>query len=494
MRRLEENRSIRLEKLKLLREKDVLAYPTVSKRSLTIAQTNEKFTTLVKSHKTVALAGRARSIRKHGGSIFLDLEDGTGNFQVFLSRAEVGNELFSNFVELIDPSDFLDFTGQLFRTKQGQPTLRAKSYTLLAKALSAIPEEHYGLKDVETRLRKRYLDLALNKETRALFVKKSIFWKAARDFMLRQGFLEVETPVLELVPGGAETEPFVTHYNALNQDLFLRTSLELPLKRLLVGGLEKVFEIGRIFRNEGISPEHLQDYTQMEYYWAFADYRMLMKFTQELFRDIIKKTVGSLRVKNRVALVDWGKSWHIYDYFTEFKKLTGLDLNQISADKLRSYCNKNGIAYEKYNGRGQLIDLIYKKKVRDHLIEPGFLIDPPVEIEPLAKRCPNNPDKVQRFQVMAWGTELGKGFSELNDPIDQRQRFEEQMKLREAGDPNAQRLDEDYLEAMEYGLPPAAGFGMSERFFALLMDKPVRETVLFPAMKRLNNRTDYEPS
>lgn len=306
-----------------------------------------------------------------------------------------------------------------------------------------------------------------------------------RRFLVEHGFLELEMPVLEAVPGGAEAEPFVTHHNALDKDFYLRISLELPLKKMLVAGFEKVFEIGRIFRNEGISTEHLQDYMQMEFYWAYGDLEGLMNFVQEMYQYVIENTFGSLKISNEGVEVDWSGQWERADYLELFKKHTGLDVLDCSDETLRHYADQHKISYENFAKRGRLIDLIFKKKIRPQLKQdkPLFLINQPIELEPLAKRDPRNPKIVQRMQILAYGTELGKGFGELNDPLDQRARFEEQMKLREAGDSEAQMIDEDYVEAMEYGMPPAAGFGLSERLFAVLADKSVRETVIFPPMK-----------
>jgi lysyl-tRNA synthetase class 2 len=294
----------------------------------------------------------------------------------------------------------------------------------------------------------------------------------------------VETPVLENLPGGAEAEPFKTHHNALDEEFYLRISLELPLKRLLVGGYDKVFEIGRIFRNEGIDREHLQDYTQLEFYWAYSDYHDVMRLTEKVYKEVIEKTCGGLVTEFGGKKIDWSKKWPSVDYVEAFKKANdGLDPISASHTELAAKTRELKLEVDKNAGKGRLIDLIFKKTVRPTLIEPCFLINPPVEIEPLAKRHPENPAVVERFQIVACGTELGKGFSELNDPDDQRARFEEQMKLRAAGDAEAQYLDEDFLEALQYGMPPAGGFGVSERLFAILMDMPIRETVFFPLMR-----------
>ena len=327
------------------------------------------------------------------------------------------------------------------------------------------------------------MDLIMSPNERELFVKKSRFWQATREFLLKEGGMEVETPILEKIPGGADAEPFKTHMNALDIDLYLRISPELNLKRLNVGGFEKVFEIGRIFRNEGIDREHLQDYTQMEMYWTYTDYKQLMSIVERLTKHVVKETIGGYVHSWQDKTVDWSAPWQRIDYYDAFLKYTGLDLAHASEKELKKYAQEQNIDVEKHLGRGRLIDVIFKKKARPHLIEPGFLILPPVDIEPLAKRWPEDPERVERFQVVACGSELGKGFSELNDPLDQRQRFEEQTKLGEAGDKEAQRMDEDFVEALEYGMPPTAGFAYSERLFAFLLDKPVRETVFFPIMK-----------
>jgi lysyl-tRNA synthetase class 2 len=355
---------------------------------------------------------------------------------------------------------------------------------MAAKSLLPLPDKWAGLEDEDIRLRKRYLDLVMTEELRELFRKKMIFWATFRDALKKEGFLEVELPVMENVPGGAEAEPFKTHHNALDTDFYLRISLELPLKKLLVGGFDKVFEIGRIFRNEGIDREHLQDYTQLEFYWAYHDYNDVMKLTEKTYKEVIQKTCGGMTTMRDGKTIDWSKKWEKVDYVEAFNKENqGLDPVSAGRDELFARAKELELRPEKTAGRGRLIDLIFKKTVRGKLIEPCFLIDPPVAIEPLAKRKPENPEVVERFQIVACGTELGKGFSELNDPLDQLARFEEQMKLREAGDAEAQHLDEDFVEALEYGMPPAGGFGVSERLFAVLMNRPIRETVFFPLMR-----------
>lgn len=480
---LDEIRNIKIKKVQELRDLGVDPYPAVSSRTHLIVDVISNFDSWSESQKEVVIAGRIKALRNMGAMAFLDINDGSGKIQILVKEDSIGKEEFDKFSRLIDIGDFIEVKGLLFKTKREEKTIEAKSYSLLSKALLPLPEKWEGLQDVEEKLRKRYLDFIMNPDEKELFVKKSKFWQATREFLIKEGGLEVDTPILEQIPGGADAEPFKTHMNALNMDLFLRISPELNLKRLITAGYEKVFEIGRIFRNEGIDKEHLQDYTQMEMYWAYYDYEELMKVVKKLFKKIIEKTLGTLEHEYQGQKINWGASWKKYDYYKVFKEYTGLDLKKATEEKLKEYAVSHGIDTSKHVGRGRLIDVIFKKKVRSNLIEVGFLVLPPIDIEPLAKRYPKDPNRVERFQIVAGGTELGKGFSELNDPLDQRQRFEEQAKLGEAGDKEAQRMDEDFVETLEYGMPPTAGFGMSERVFAFLMDRPVRETVFFPLMK-----------
>ncbi|MBI2594907.1 MAG: lysine--tRNA ligase [Candidatus Colwellbacteria bacterium] len=470
----------RRRKLEAIKAKGLDPYPPDSKRTHVIAEVIANFGKLSKRNKKIYLVGRMRALRDQGGLVFLDLEDESSRIQAILNKKSLKD--FEFWQENLDIGDFLQVSGLLLKTKRGEKSIEVKNLKLLVKSLRTIPKEFYGIADAETLLRRRYLDLLLHPETREIFVKKSRFWDTVRETMKKNGFLEVETPALEAVPGGADAEPFVTRHHALKTDFYLRISLEIALKKLLIGGYEKVFEIGRIFRNEGISAEHLQDYTQLEFYWAYADYNDLMEFVEGMYKEAIRATCGSLVTAFKGQEINWSKKWPKVDYYTVFKKKVGLDLSRATEKELFNRAMKGGLKPTKAMGRGRLIDLLFKK-VRVGMIQPCFLVNPPVEVEPLAKRIPRSPDKVARFQIVACGTELGKGFSEANDPIDQRKRFEEQMKLRRKGDKEAQRLDEDFLGALEYGMPPAAGFGMSERFFAVLMDKPVRETTLFPLMR-----------
>ena len=472
----------RRKKLAAIRAAGIDPYPARVARSFDISHAIEDFESLAKSAKKVSLAGRLTSLRDQGKIIFIDIADETGKIQLVLKDENLKD--FEFWRSVLDLGDFISATGQLFATKRGEKSVEVTKLAMVAKSLLPLPDKWAGLEDEEVRLRKRYLDLAATENLRALFKKKMIFWDTFRSALTKEGFLEVELPVFEHLPGGAEAEPFKTHHNALDTDFYLRISLELPLKKLLVGGFDKVFEIGRVFRNEGIDREHLQDYTQLEFYWAYQDYNDVMALVEKIYKEVIRKTCGGMKTMRDGKEIDWSGKWEKIDYCAVFRKANrGLDPASAERDQLFRRAKELELNPEKNLGRGRLIDLIYKKTVRPNLMEPCFLVDPPVDIEPLAKRKPENPNVVERFQVVACGTELGKGFSELNDPEDQRARFGEQMKLRAAGDVEAQRMDEDFVEALEYGMPPAGGFGVSERLFAVLMDRPVRETVFFPLMR-----------
>lgn len=471
---LQQLRKIRLQKLKQIRQLGIAPYPARAKRQQTIETARKMM------GQKVAVAGRIRAHRGHGGIQFFDLQDASGQIQLVFKSPT------NKLINLLDIGDFLAAQGKVFKTQAGEISVEVADFQLLTKAIRPLPSRWHGLKDNEERFRRRYLDLLMDPKVKEIFVKKSCFWLAVRDFLTKNGFLEVETPVLEAVPGGADARPFKTHHWALNTDFYLRISLELHLKRLMVAGFEKVFEIGRIFRNEGMDAEHLQDYTQLEFYWAYADYKILMKFLEEFYRHLVKQTTGGLTTMRGKQKIDWAKKWPRYHYVDLFKKATGLDPLEVTEEELACKAKSLKLKPPKSTSKARLIDLIYKKTVRPKLIQPSFLIDLPVEISPLAKRKPQNPAVTERILVMAGGTELGNGFSELNDPIDQRQRFQQQQKLREAGDEEAQMYDRDFVEALEYGMPPTAGFGLSERLFAFLMDKPIRETVLFPMMAAKN--------
>lgn len=474
---LDDLRKAKIEKLEQIKKSGIDPYPAKFDRSDSCQDA------LGKEGQKVSVAGRLRSLRGHGGILFADLVDQSGKIQLFFSKSDIGEEKFG-LLKLLDLGDFIGVSGEVFKTQAGEITIKVHDFSLLTKSILPLPEKFHGLTDMEIRLRQRYLDLIMNPEVREMFIKKSKFWLAVRKYLGDNSFMEVETPVLEAIPGGADATPFTTHHNALDTEFYLRISLELHLKRLLVGGYEKVFEIGRVFRNEGIDAEHLQDYTMMEFYWAYADYNDLMKLIEDFYKYLVKETTGGMKTVYKGQEIDWSGEWPKLDYCELFEEKTGLHPVKATEKELVEKTMELKLKPEPNFGKGRLIDLIYKSAIRPTLIQPCFLINSPVAISPLAKRHPDNPELTQRMHPMAGGTELGNGFSELNDPLDQRERFEEQQKLRDAGDEEAQMLDEDFIAALEYGMPPTAGFGMSERFFAFLMDKPIRETVFFPPMRK----------
>jgi len=474
---LQKIRKDRINKAEKLRKIGINPYPAKSNRNNTCSQMKDY------EGKDVYIAGRLRALRGHGGSLFADIVDITGKTQIFFSKNLIGEEKYK-LLELIDIGDFIEVEGSVFKTKAGEITVKAINFNVLTKAIRSLPEKWHGLSDVETRLRKRYLDLIMNPTVKEMFIKKTKFWTSVRKYLNEQNFLEVETPTLEITPGGADANPFITHHDALDTNFYLRISLELHLKRLIIGGFEKIFEIGRVFRNEGIDAQHLQDYTQMEFYWAYADYEDLMDLLEDFYKFLIKETVGSLKTLHGGKNIDWSKKWKRLDYNSLFKEKVGLNLLTVTTENLKKKASELNIHYRKNIGKGRLIDLIYKKVIRPGIIQPSFLINLPVEISPLAKRKEEESELTQRLIIVADGYELGNGFSELNDPVDQENRFKEQQRLRDEGDEEAQMYDKDFVEALEYGMPPTAGFGMSERLFSFLMDKPIRECVFFPMMRK----------
>jgi len=480
-------RGDRLKKLDELIKAGVNPYPAKAERDHPIEVVLRDFEELAKAQKSFTLAGRLRSLREHGNLTFATLEDASGDMQLVLSKKDLGEAAYRQFIKLIDSGDFIQATGACFLTHKGEKSLLVKDWRLLTKALRPIPDAWYGLKDEEERFRKRYLDIILNPETKVMILKRAKFWQAMRLFLMDRGFIEVETPVLETLPGGADARPFITHHHALDMDVYLRISTgELWQKKLMVAGLEKTFEIGRQFRNEGMDAEHLQDYTQMEFYWAYADYEKGMALVEELYKYVAQETFGTLKFKIRNFEINLGKPWVRYDYCETIKKMTGIDVLKTDEPAIVKKLKELKVEYDPkgFNiTRG--LDNLWKY-CRKSLGGPGFLVNVPVTIEPLAKRREDNPELVQRFQVILGGSEMGKGYSELNNPLDQEERFKEQQKLRDAGDEEAQRHDSDFVEALEYGMPPTCGFGLSERLFSFLMDKPARECQIFPLMKPKN--------
>ena len=481
---IDEIRDVRLKKLETLKKKGINPYPARSNRELSLQEVIENFDSLEKDKKSKWIAGRIMSCRGQGAIIFLTLFDGSASFQALLKKDVLGDEKLDLFNEVADIGDFIEIHGTFFVTKRGEKTIEAKDWRMLSKSLLPLPEKWHGLQDAEEKFRKRYLDILMNPEVMDLFQKKSKFWESTRNFLKSKGFLEVETPVLEVTTGGADAKPFITHHNALDMGVFLRISMgELWQKELMVAGYPKTFEIGRQFRNEGMDAEHLQDYTQMEFYWAYANYEDGMKLVEEMYKYVAQETFGTLQFKIHGFDVDLSQPWERYDYVETIKKYTGVDVLKVSETEIKDKLDELGVKYdvEGFNIT-RAIDNLWKF-CRKKIGGPGFLVNVPVTISPLAKRDEKNPEVCQRFQPIIAGSELGNGYSELNDPIDQEERFIEQQKLREGGDEEAQMHDHDFVEALEHGMPPTCGFGMSERVFSFLMDRPMRECQIFPLMK-----------
>jgi len=477
-------RAERIKKLDTLKSAGMEAYPITLERDYSIEDLLARFDALAADAAKVTIVGRVMARRGQGGIIFIDLFDGSSRMQAVLQKDDMDAALFQLFVDTADIGDFVQVTGTPFTTKRGERSIQVSDWRMASKSLLPIPDEWYGLKDEEKILRERYLDILLNADVRAMFERRSKFWHAIRTFLMERGFMEVETPILESSPGGADARPFVTHHNALNIDVFLRISAgELWQKMLLVAGFPKVFEIGRIFRNEGQSREHAQDYTQLEFYQAFSDYTEGMRMIQDMYRHIAKEVYGKYTFEINDHTVDLANEWTVIDYSTVLKEKFGIDAIECSeADAIAAAIEAGVLKRGEEANKARAVDLLWKQ-IRKTLSGPAFLTGVPIYLEPLAKRSPTNPNVVERFQVILAGSEMGKGFSELNDPLDQRARFEEQQKMRDAGDDEAQRLDEGYIRAMEYGMPPAFGFGVSERLFSFLENKHIHEGQLFPLLR-----------
>lgn len=482
---LDELRQARIEKLERMRNAGIDPYPSKSKRTRTTKSALDDFDTLSGSREEIFVTGRLRTLREHGALTFADIEDMSGRLQLFFHKDALGEEKYASIKDL-DMGDFVEASGYLFTTNKGQQTLHVDGFRILTKSLLPLPEKWHGLTDEETRYRKRHLDLVMNEDVRELFKKRTAFINSIREFLNENGFMEVETPVLENVPGGAEAEPFITHHNKLDIDFYLRISLELHLKRLMVGGFERIYEIGRVFRNEGISTQHLQEFTMLEFYWAYADYEELMDFVEKFYTTIIEKTFGTLDIPYKGQILHFQAPWPRVDYREIILKESGVDIDLYpTKEAMQGLVAEKGIKPDPAAGRGRLIDQLYKKLVRPNLIQPCFLINHPIDISPLAKCKADNPKEVERLQVLIAGAEVGNGFSELNDPVDQRNRFLKQEELRRAGDKEAQMIDDDFVEALEYGMPPTAGFGVGiDRLLMILADQEnIRDVVFFPMMK-----------
>lgn len=482
---IDELRKTRIKKLKAIKKAGILAYPGKTNRSHNIAQALSSFSNLARSKKELILVGRIKSQREHGGATFLHIEDGSGSIQVYFKKDRIGESGYKFFLSNFDIGDFIEVRGVLFKTKRGERTIETSDFKMLVKSLLPMPEKWHGLKDVEERYRKRYLDLIFNSEVKKKFKIRSEIIKKIREFLEKEGFLEVETPILQPIYGGATARPFKTHLNALNLDLYLRISPELYLKRLLVGGFEKIYEIGKCFRNEGVDKSHNPDFTMLEFYWAYADYKDLMNFCEKMFKNLIKSIFGSLKIKYKGKEIDFTIPWSRTEFSQLLRKYAKVNLEEINPEALKKEAKKLGVETAKGEGKVEIADKIYKKYCQPKIWQPTFIIHHPVGSAPLAKKVEANPLKLARFQLLAGGLEIVNAFSELNDPLEQKKRFEEQEKFFKAGLEEAQRMDEDFLESLEYGMPPAAGFGLGiDRLVALLTDShSLREVILFPTMR-----------
>lgn len=482
---IDELRKTRLKKLEAIKKAGLSAYPGKTKRTNRIAEILKDFNSLARQKKEVILAGRIRSLREHGGSTFLDIEDGSSSIQAYFKKDRIGERGYSFFLANFDIGDFIEVRGILFKTKKGEMTIEAADFKMLAKSLLPLPEKWHGLKDVEERFRKRYLDLIFNPEVKKKFILRSKIIKEIRSFFEKEGFVEVETPVLQPIYGGTEARPFKTHLNALDMDLYLRIAPELYLKRLMVGGLEKVFEIGKCFRNEGVDRSHNPDFSEAEFYWAYADYKDVMKLTEKLFTTILKNLFGKLKIKYSGKEINFKTPWERIEYGALIRKFAKVNIESANREALLKKANELRIKVDAKMTKFQIEDEIYKKFCLPKLWQPTFVIHHPAGSVPLAKQLDEDPKKLGSLQLVVAGWELVKAYSELNDPIKQYDNFKEQEKLHVAGVEGAQRMDKDYVEALEHGMPPTGGWGLGiDRLIVLLTDSySLREVILFPIMR-----------
>ena len=438
--------------------------------------------------KTVRIAGRVMSKRVMGKASFCNVQDLPGNIQVYVARDSIGEESYADFKKY-DVGDIVGIEGEVFKTKTGETSIHAAKVTLLSKSLQILPEKFHGLTNTDIRYRQRYTDLIMNQDVKDTFVKRSRIISAIRRYLDGQGFLEVETPMLVSNAGGAAARPFETHYNALDEDVKLRISLELYLKRLIVGGMERVFEIGRVFRNEGLDTRHNPEFTLMELYQAYTDYYGMMDLTENMFRYVAQEVCGTTVIPYAEETIDLGKPFERLTMVDAVKKYAGVDFDQIpDTAAAKKLADEKGVHYEERHAKGDILNLFFEEFVEEHLIQPVFIMDHPVEISPLTKRKPDKPDYVERFELFIYGREMCNAYSELNDPIDQRERFKAQEAALAAGDEEANTTDEDFMNALEIGMPPTGGIGYGiDRLVMLLTNSPaIRDVLLFPTMKSLD--------
>jgi lysyl-tRNA synthetase class 2 len=483
---LDELRSERIKKLNSLKEKGINPYPTKTNKEFTLAEVASDFAKLSKRKKPIAIAGRIMAIRSFGGSIFADLYDGTATFQVYLKKDEIGDELFSLFAQTIDIGDFIEASGSLFVTKKEEKSLLASNWNILSKSLRPLPEKWHGLQDVEERFRRRYLDTLMNPEAKERFIVRSQIIQLVRAFYIDEGFLEVDPPILQALAGGATAEPFKTHHNALQTDFYLTIAQELYLKELIIGGYNKVFEMGKRFRNEGIDVTHNPEFTMLESNEAYADAEDLREFTEKLFKFVVKKLFGTLTFSYDENEIDVKPKFAVITFYDLLRRHALIqNPESISQEDAILKAQQLGVKVDPKDALDKILDNIYKKVARPKLIQPTFIIDYPVSFNPFAKRKENDDTLIDRFQLVIGGVELVNAFAELNNPLDQKDRYLEQDKKGKGGEKEISPSDQEYLEAMEYGMPPNGGIGIGiDRLVMLLTNtKNIREVIIFPTLR-----------
>jgi len=489
-----ELRQIRVEKLLALQAAGNDPFQiTLADQSISTAEIVERFEEL--ENQDVSICGRMMSRRDMGKANFIDIRDLSGRMQIYVKIDEIGEESFADFKKW-DIGDIIEVKGFVFRTRRGEISVHAKSLRLLSKSLLPLPEKFHGLTNTDTRYRRRYLDLIMNPDVKDTFVKRSLILREIRNYLDSQGFLEVETPVLVSNAGGAAARPFVTHHNALNEDFKLRISLELYLKRLIVGGMERVYEIGRVFRNEGCDTRHNPEFTLMELYQAYTDYNGMMDLTENLYRHVAQAVLGTTTVVYNGIEMDLGKPFERITMVDAVKKYSGIDWNEVETlEDARALADKHHVEYEARHSKGEILSLFFEEFAEEHLIQPTFVTDHPIEISPLTKKKPEDPNYVERFEFFMNGWEMANAYSELNDPIDQRERFKAQEAQLAQGNEEANTTDEDFMMALEYGMPPTGGIGFGiDRMCMLLTDSSaIRDVLLFPTMKSLGGSEAAKP-
>ncbi len=479
---LEELRTIRLQKLELLKKAGMEAYPVSVPRTFCLADAHANFKDYESQNKTVSLSGRIMAIRGQGAILFLVLDDGKATFQAVVKKDTLEEKLFKLLTEAVDIGDIVSVTGTFFTTNRGEESILVTSWTMSSKSLLPLPEKWHGLTDPDERFRKRYLDFIMNPELRNLFRQKAKFWDAIRTFLKNEDFLEVETPTLETTTGGAEANPFKTHHKDYDLDVYLRISVgELWQKRLMAAGFPKTFEIGRLYRNEGTSPEHAQEFTNLEFYASYMSFEDGVTFSEKMIKEAVQKAFGTTSFESKGIKFDLSNNWERLDYTETVKKMTSIDVLKDSEKDMENKLKELKVEFEGTN-RERLIDTLWKY-CRKQIAGPAWLVNHPKIVSPLSKANPANPETTLRAQLILAGSEATNAFSELNDPLDQRARFELQKKLIEKGDIVAMMPDWEFVEMLEHGMPPAFGFGFGDRLFAILAGKPLRETQMFPLMR-----------